>query len=330
MTRNSGHWTQTPLPGNSGYAAASTPWRAVWQTPIPCAVLPDGTRVLSERAITKAFGGKRGGAHWRRKRADDDGANLPVFLSAKNISTNISSELLKALSQPVLYRTKGQGGRTAHGLEASLLPKICRELRRLDREEKLYPSQSTVAAQAELIADGLTEVGIIGLVDEATGFQYVRAGDALARILSEFIDKELQPYSSTFTPTYYSEIFRLRGMEFPKDSVQRPRYFGVLTNEIIYRRLAPGVLEELKRVTPKLPDGRHKDKLFRRLTQNKGYPALKEHLGAVQVMMQLSTNWHDFMSKLDKLKPRLDIKSLGKAQQLSFDYDAAADNGRGI
>jgi hypothetical protein len=297
---------------------------------IPCAVLPDGTRVLSERAITKAFGGKRGGAHWRRKRADDDGANLPIFLSAKNISSNISNELLKALTQPVLYRTKGQGGRTAHGLEASLLPKICRELRRLDREEKLHPSQAAVAAQAELIADGLTEVGIIGLVDEATGFQYVRAGDALAKILSEFIAKELQPYVPTFSTIYYSEIFRLRGLEYPKDTVQRPRYFGGITNEIVYERLAPGVLEELKRVTPKLPDGRHKDKLFRRLTQNKGYPALKEHLGAVETMMQLSNSWQDFMTKLDRLKPRLDLKSLGKAQQLSFDYDKATDSGKGL
>jgi len=76
--------------------------------------------------------------------------------------------------------------------------------------------------------------------------------------------------------------------------------------------------------------GRHKEKLFRRLTANKGYPKLREHLGAVVTMMQLSNGWHDFMAKLDKLRPRLDIKSISKPQQLSFDYDSRKDSGTGL
>jgi hypothetical protein len=47
-------------------------------------------------------------------------------------------------------------------------------------------------------------------------------------------------------------------------------------------------------------------------------------------MMQLSTSWHHFMAKLDRLRPRLDIKSLAKGQQLSFDYDSGADTGVGL
>jgi len=41
-------------------------------------------------------------------------------------------------------------------------------------------------------------------------------------------------------------------------------------------------------------------------------------------------NWHDFMAKLDKLRPRLDIKQLTKGRQLSFDYDGSKDTGKGI
>ena len=47
-------------------------------------------------------------------------------------------------------------------------------------------------------------------------------------------------------------------------------------------------------------------------------------------MMQLSSNWHDFMAKLERLRPRLDIKSLAKGQQLSFDYDSGKDTGLGL
>src|SRR5438874_59315 len=58
---------------------------------IPCAVLPDGTRVLSERGVTKALGGKRGGSHWRRMKENPTGAVLPVFLSANNLKPFISN-----------------------------------------------------------------------------------------------------------------------------------------------------------------------------------------------------------------------------------------------
>ena len=47
-------------------------------------------------------------------------------------------------------------------------------------------------------------------------------------------------------------------------------------------------------------------------------------------MMQLSNNWHDFMAKLDLLRPRLDLKSLARAQQLSFDYYSGKDPGTGL
>jgi hypothetical protein len=154
-----------------------------------------------------------------------------------------------------------------------------------------------------LLGRGLTRIGIIGLVDEATGHQRDRADNALAKILEEFIAKELQPYIPTFTSEFYQEIFRLRGLEYPKDSVKRPQYFGGITNDIVYKRLAPGILEELRAVTPRLSSGRLSKKLFQRLTKTRGYPKLREHLGAVLTMMQLSDDWQDFMRKLNRLRP---------------------------
>ncbi|MGH6770992.1 MAG: P63C domain-containing protein [Xanthobacteraceae bacterium] len=64
-------------------------------------------------------------------------------------------------------------------------------------------------------------------------------------------------------------------------------FFGILTNDIIYDRLAPGVLEQLKKVNPKdEATGRRKHKNFQWLTSNAGYPKLREHLGAVIAIMK--------------------------------------------
>ena len=166
------------------------------------------------------------------------------------------------------------------------------------------------------------DVGIIALVDEATGYQDIRARDALARILEAFVDKELQAWISTFPDDYYRELFRLRKLEFPRDSVHRPQYFGHLTNDVVYRRLAPGVLDELRKITPRDDEGRRKHKYFQRLTTNLGYPKLREHLGSVVAIMKLSRDWTDFTNKLDRLHPRY-----GDTIALPFDWD---DTGVGL
>jgi P63C domain len=287
---------------------------------IPCYVLEDGTRVLSERGLLSSFGMKAG--------ARDTEEKLPRYLRGKNIVSFIDQELKDKLSKPLWFQYKNEP--TRKGFPAALLPEICNVWLKARDSNALIRKQILAAQMADILMRGLAHVGIIALIDEVTGYQEYRAKDALTRILEEFIAKELQPYVPTFQDDYYREIFRLRGLEFPRDTVKRPQYFGSLTNDIVYKRLAPGVLEELKRVTPRLMSGRHKHQLFRRLTQNKGYPKLREHLGAVVTMMQLSTTWHDFISKLDRLRPRLDVKSLTKGRQLSFDYDSGKDPGVGL
>ena len=103
---------------------------------------------------------------------------------------------------------------------------------------------------------------------------------------------------------FYREIFRLKGLDHGLP-VKRPQYFGNITNDIVYRRLAPGVLGELKRVQLKGETGQPKHKLFQRLTANTGYPKLREHLGSVVTLMKLSHDWDDFRRKLEIIHPRV-------------------------
>lgn len=264
---------------------------------LECYVLDDGTRVLTQSTFLEALGRHRR-ANVRRER----NAELPSILQAKAINPFISEEVRKK-AKPITFKMPG-GGR-ASGYNAELLPQVC-EVYLKAREAKALPHQQRhIAAQAEIIMRGLATVGIIALVDEATGYQEVRARDALAAILEEFIAKELQAYVQTFPPDFYSEMFRLRGLSYPATTVKRPQYFGNLTNDVVYKRLAPGVLEELQRATPRDKKGRRKHKYFQLLTQNIGYPKLREHLGSVVTLMKLSTNWEDFIQKLDQIHPRV-------------------------
>lgn len=281
-------------------------------------VLEDETRVLSQRGLNEAFGIQHGGSN-------DRGLKLPRFVGVKALEPYLSNELTAGLLRPIRF-TPPHGGNPVLGIPAKALPEICtawlkaREARDLTTERQLATAQI-----AEIIMRGLAHLGIIALVDEATGYQKDRAKDALAKILEQFIAKELQPYISTFPSEYYSELFRLRGLEFPKDTVKRPMYFGTITNDIIYKRLAPGVLEELKQITPRSESGRLKNKLFQFLTTNKGYPKLTALLGSVVTIMSMSEDWHDFMRKLDKRHPRF-----GDTIQLPFSERPHNDDGKGL
>lgn len=287
---------------------------------LPCAVLPDGTRVISQGGITTAFGPVTGGWQLRKRASEDDGGSLPTFLVAGSLQDFIPEALRDTVSTPIKYRDP-RGGPVRVGLDASLLPQVCEVWLRARDAKALTKIQLPVADRADILMRGLAHTGIIALVDEVTGYQRDRARDALAKILEAFIERELQPWVQTFPADYYEQLFRLRGLDYPTASVKRPQYFGVLTNDIVYKRLAPGVLEELKRVTPKNDAGRPKNKLFQRLTTNLGYPKLREHLGAVVAIMKLSDDWNSFREKLDRLYPRHD------ELQLTGTHD---DDGKGL
>jgi len=292
---------------------------------IPCYVLADGTRVLSQAGFLEALGRHRK-ANVRKEGMEGGEGRVPPLLQGKAIRPFISQEILEK-SRPITFRTP-QGVR-ASGYRAELLPDLCDIYLAAREADALPKNQEHVARQAEILVRGLAHVGIIALVDEATGYQELRARDALAKILENFIIKELQPWLSTFPADFYRELFRLRGLEYPTDSIRRPQYFGILTNDIVYKRLAPGVLEELKRVTPRNESGRRRHKYFQHLTQNMGYTKLREHLGSVVTIMKLSNGWHDFQKKLNRLHPRY-----GDQLPLPFPlddlYDADQDDGRGL
>ncbi len=271
---------------------------------LPCAVLEDGTRVLSQTGFMNGLGIKYGGVLAAASKGDDGTAPLPHFVGHKALRPFISEGLRALLASPVKYRPE-HGGISAHGIRADLIPQVCDVwLQAREAGALTLSSHQRIAHQAEILMRALAHVGIVALVDEATGYQDARARDALVRILERFVADELRKWVKTFPDAYYKELFRLRGWPYSENIAAKPPLVGNLTNDIVYDRLAPGVKDELKRRTPRDSRGRHKHKLHQRLTPDAGHPALTEHLGAVVAIMQLSDSWDDFKEKLNKIKPK--------------------------
>lgn len=255
---------------------------------IPCYVLSNGKRVLVQRNMSTALGF-----------AGSSGDRISSFTSGKLISPFMKDETIDALGNPIKFKTLS--GKIAHGYEATVLADICESILQARNAEKLLPNQIHIADQCEILVRGFARVGIIALIDEATGYQDDRERNALSRILEAFIAKELQPWIKTFPLSFYKELCRLRGIEF---SINLPSYFGHLTNTIVYKRLAPGILEQLKKITPISKKGNKTARYFQSLTLETGYPKLKEHLGSVVTLMKLSEEYDGFINLLDRIHPQ--------------------------
>ena len=215
---------------------------------IPCYVLEDETRVLSQRGFLAGIGR----SEQIRGRPQSGGDKLPGFLSADNLLPFIDSDL-SAATTPILFQLP-QGGPPAYGYRATLLPQVCEVYLRARAAGALHANQRHIADRAEILIRGLATVGVIALVDEVTGYQRIREERALATILERFIAGELQRWTRTFPIEFYEEIFRLKGWGSP-DGVNRPRVIGTYTNDFVYERLGPGLLGELRDRNPVLASG---------------------------------------------------------------------------
>lgn len=250
---------------------------------IPCAVLRDGTRILSERSITKAFGGKRGGSHWKRMKANPDGANLPLFLSAKNILPFVSNDLIEGLERRRSYKAK-QGGGASNGIEASLLPKICNTLLKVRDEKALHPSQEHIVRQADMIMRGLAEIGIVALVDEATGYIDEKRRDEYQQLFKEFIRNECREWEAEFPSQFMEMIYKLYGL--PKShNGKHPQFFGNFIRKYVYAPLSGSDGTILKLLDEKNPvvyaKGGRRYKMHQFLTNELGLPAIRAHIWQV-------------------------------------------------
>lgn len=270
---------------------------------LECAVLEDGTRVLSQRAFTKAVGAPSGGSAFNR-RSEEGVANLPIFLAYERLKPFIDEDLAVSLVSPIEYVPK-HGGRSALGIKAELVPNVCDVWLKARDAGVLTERQQSIARRADILIRGLAQVGIAALVDEATDYQPIRDKEALRKILDKYLRKEFAVWAKRFPDDFYKEMFRLRGWQWRGMRVNRPSVVGKYTNDLIYQRLAPGILEKLQELNPKDEKGNREGAHHSLLTDDFGVPALQHHLYATQKFMEASATWENFYRLMQRAFPKL-------------------------
>lgn len=260
---------------------------------IACAVLEGGARLVSQQTLLTALG--------RSHKAKGGAEGTQLF--AANLQPFIKSDLAEAIANPIQYTTYTGRQFKSNGYPAELLPEVCEVYLDARAEGVLLRSQLKAAAAAEVLIRGLARVGIIALVDEATGYQDVRARAELERILNAYVQAELRPWVKTFPDEFFKQIFRMYGWDYQPGNARRPQLVGKLINRYVYEQLPPGVHDELRRLNPRSPAGRRSHMHHQFLTADTGNVHLDRQIATVTTLMRIAHNKAEFDDLFDRAFP---------------------------
>lgn len=279
------------------WGAADRPLR-IGEWEVPCYVLSDKRRVLVQRGMMTALDMKQGTA------GRGGGDRLAKFAATKSINPFISNELAEVIKNPIIFQSPS-GGR-AYGYEATILADLCDAVLEARKRGALHYQQEHIAERCEALVRAFAKVGIIALVDEATGYQDVRDRVALQKILDKYLTADRAKWAKTFPDDFYKKLFRVRGLPYDPTSVKRPGFIGHDTNNLIYDRMSPGILKKLRELNPKVEDGRRRGRHHQYFTRDYGFPELQDQIKNVMFLLDAAgeDNWKFFLTMLNKAAPR--------------------------
>lgn len=263
---------------------------------LPCVVLEDGRRIITRTSVFKAFNRPQRG----NKSSTKNSVLIPSFLDALNLRPYITNEI-QGLITPVNYLN--QKSEESTGYSAETIPIVCEIYLNAKKDNVLTGSQVLIADLSEVLIKTLSRVGIIGLIDEATGYQQIRPRDALESYLNKLLSRELASWCKRFPDEFYENIYKLK--RWPEFSTSKNKYscVGNYTNDIVYSRIGKDVLDELKQRTPDTS----KESMHQWLSVDTGHPMLSQHLYSIIGLQRLALSqgfaWNRFMDMVNAVYP---------------------------
>jgi hypothetical protein len=229
---------------------------------LPCYVLDDGRRVISRTGATSLLTERKGGG------------NLEQYIRVQTLQPYLSPDISERMIKFVIPEVVNK---TVRGLSADDFLEICKAYVRARDEAVLKTdSQISIAIKASMFLSACSKIGLIALIDEATGYQYDREQDALEVKLKLYLEEEMREWEKTFPDELWMEFGRLTHWQGSLHS--RPKYWGKLVLELIYEYLESDVIDWLRKNKPPVRYGGHWHSYY---SENYGLKRLIQHIWMV-------------------------------------------------
>lgn len=256
---------------------------------LECHILSDGRRVLTQREVVRAISGGR------------ESGNLNRYLE-RNPLTAENFEADPAIE----FTVPGSPNIVAMGYEATFLIAVCDKYLEARDKKLLKGRQYNLAAQAEIIIRACARVGIIALIDEATGYQKLRDERALRLKFQAFIAEDMQEWARMFPEEFWYELARLEGVRYSARS--RPLRWGKYVMMFVYDAIDSDIGQELRRKNPNPRFSRNHHQWLKQFGRDK----VHDQIQRVVTIMKLCDDMDEFREKFARVFKKTPL-------QLSFD-----------
>jgi len=257
---------------------------------VECYVLNDEqkTAVISQRGMGVTIG------------LGEGGSRLPAFLKGKKIEPYLGRELKEKLENPLIFQGQAVGRNMppapkVHGYDVTMLVDICKAIVEAESDGKLLKSQSKIAKQAHVVLNASAKAGIKGLVYALSGYDATR--EEVIAAFKTYVREEAREYEKEFPDQLYEQWYRL--YRLPKPERNKPWKFKHLTVNQVYVPLARsnGKIHELT-VEHRAARG-EKWKRLHQFLAGVGVKALRQHLGQLLGIAQISKNQQEYEKHID-------------------------------
>lgn len=258
-------------------------------------VLDNGKRVMAQREVVRVLTGRR------------ESGKLASYLEAQSLKPYLNSdEIVRQTLQFSIPGTQYVG----HGYEATLLLDICDAYLRARDDKALTPNQMEIAKQAEIITRACAKVGIIALIDEATGYQAFRKKQELQLKLQAFIAEDLQEWALMFPQEFWFELARLEGVHYSPRS--RPLRWGKYIMAFVYDAVDGDIGKELRKKNPEPHFKRNHHQWLKEFGRQK----VHDQIQRVVTIMKLCDDMDEFRQKFARV-----FKKSAVDPQMTFAWD---------
>jgi hypothetical protein len=236
---------------------------------LECYVLADKRRVFHKRGFAKALALR-----------STSGTAFTRLLETKGIGPQLGTKLLEKLEKPIVFKDMTLG-RECHGYEVTLLIDICDAILRAREKGLLGANQYEIGMQAEAIMRATAKVGIVALVDEATGFIADKRKEEYRELFAGFIRESAREWEKEYPPQFFDMIYRLYSLRRKENFKNHPSFFAGFIRKYVYFPLAGSrglILEELEKKNPVVYSSGGRKHKFHEFLEQVGVLALRQHI----------------------------------------------------
>ena len=172
----------------------------------------------------------------------------------------------------------------------------------------LHKARRGIVPNCMKIMRALATTGEVALIDEATGYQYHRAPDALQELISKLLRQTCASWERRFHPDYYRALYRLFGWKYQGHDQNPPHVVGQITQRWVYGSVLPATLIDEIRARKDISQKHHQ------WLSDQGLAHLESQIHAVTAIARSSMSYPDF-------KRRCEAAFAGAALQLGLLLD---------